>query len=157
MEQFEKWLVQFNKIYGENIKLKGKFAQKGWLNDSWLSGFTDAEGCFTVSTISRSSNYIQVQIRYILSQKGEEELLWSIGEEVEGRVAKVKSYGGHNMVVNYKKLGRIIKYIQKYPLQTKKKVDYLNWLKIYNLVEKKEHRNQGGLETIQKIKVKINR
>lgn len=42
------------------------------LNNSWLAGFTDSEGCFTVSTIkSTKFNSTQVTVRYILSQKGE--------------------------------------------------------------------------------------
>lgn len=37
------------------------------LNNAWLSGFTDAEGCFTVSIKSS----ISFAIRFILSQKHE--------------------------------------------------------------------------------------
>ena len=37
------------------------------LNNAWLSGFTDAEGCFTVSIKSS----IGFAIRFILSQKHE--------------------------------------------------------------------------------------
>ena len=37
-----------------------------------MAGFTDSEGCFTVSTIkSTKFNSTQVTVRYILSQKGE--------------------------------------------------------------------------------------
>jgi len=36
------------------------------LNDGWLSGITDGEGCFTSSILSNSSAY---RIRYILTQK----------------------------------------------------------------------------------------
>ena len=41
------------------------------LTDSWLSGFTDAEGCFTVSFLSNSNAF---RLRYIISQKGDENL-----------------------------------------------------------------------------------
>ena len=36
------------------------------LQDSWLAGFTDAEGCFTLSLLSNSTAY---RFRFILSQK----------------------------------------------------------------------------------------
>ena len=38
------------------------------LSNSWLSGFTDAEGCFTVSFLKNSNAF---RLRYILSQKGD--------------------------------------------------------------------------------------
>jgi hypothetical protein len=36
------------------------------LQDGWLSGITDGEGCFSCSLLSNSSGY---RIRYILTQK----------------------------------------------------------------------------------------
>jgi hypothetical protein len=41
------------------------------LSDSWLSGFTEAEGCFTISLLSNSKAF---RCRYILAQKGVENL-----------------------------------------------------------------------------------
>jgi len=38
------------------------------LNDTWLLGFTEAEGCFTISLLSNSKAF---RIRYIVSQKGD--------------------------------------------------------------------------------------
>src|SRR5271157_5879733 len=38
------------------------------LKNSWLSGFTDAEGCFTLSFLSNSNAF---RLRYILTQKGD--------------------------------------------------------------------------------------
>lgn len=39
------------------------------LQDAWLLGFTDSEGCFTVSLLSNS---VAFRIRFILSQKWDE-------------------------------------------------------------------------------------
>ncbi|KAG2219169.1 hypothetical protein INT45_008344 [Circinella minor] len=69
----------FNKAYNMDIK----FIQNNknpTLDNAWLSGFSDAEGCFTVNVIKRSETYNQVQVRYILSQKGELELMTKIAE-----------------------------------------------------------------------------
>ena len=38
------------------------------LNDAWISGITDAEGCFSCSILSNSSGY---RFRYIFTQKWE--------------------------------------------------------------------------------------
>ena len=38
------------------------------LNDAWISGFTDADGCFSIS-ISKKNNKNYVRARFILDQK----------------------------------------------------------------------------------------
>lgn len=91
-----------------------------------MSGFTDAEGCFTISLIERNPVYTQVQVRYILTQKNEEEVFGEIAAVVGGKVSYLKSYGGYNMTVNLLKLGVIVKYLSKYPLKTKKLITYKN-------------------------------
>jgi hypothetical protein len=50
------------------------------LEDAWLSGFTDAEGCFNVSLLKNSDTKLgfRVILRYILDQKNAESLLISI-------------------------------------------------------------------------------
>ena len=47
-KQFKLWLEAFNLKYKENIPYLD-FKYKPTLNDAWLCGFTDAEGCFTCS------------------------------------------------------------------------------------------------------------
>lgn len=153
--QFKLWLEAFNKAYKTNIVLIEKKNNPS-LEDSWLNGFTDAEGCFTISIINRSETYNQVQVRYILSQPGggELDLMNKIAELLNGKVHNIKSYDGYNMVVNLTKLKETIKYFNKYRLKTKKYIDYLNWIKIYKIVIAKEH--QEKLEDIKKIISKIN-
>lgn len=72
--QLKLWQKAFNKKQKQEIifRLNNKIPS---LNDAWLSGFTDAEGCFTVSVIKRSEINNQVQVRYIISQQGELNLL----------------------------------------------------------------------------------
>ena len=61
------------------------------------------------------------------------------------------------MTVNLSKLSKTIKYFTKYPLKTKKYIDYLNWLKAYKLVINKKHMTQNGLIQIKKLLNKINK
>jgi hypothetical protein len=56
-----------------------------FFNNAWLSGFTD--GCFTITIQKRSETYTQYMIRYILSQKGEKEILIKIGELLGGKIS----------------------------------------------------------------------
>jgi len=123
--QFKAWLDAFNQYYNTNIPARSA-ASDPTLNSGWLSGFTDAEGCFTVSVIKRSEKYNQVFVRFVLSQKEEFDLMSKIADLLGGKLHYLKSYNGYNMVVNLTKLRNVISYFKKYPLKTKKHIDYLN-------------------------------
>jgi hypothetical protein len=154
--QFKLWLEAFNKVYKTNIYFINQ-KNDPTLENAWLSGFTDAEGCFTVSVIKRSETYNQVQVRYILSQKGELELMTKIADMLEGKISFLKDYNGYNMTVNLTKLHKVIDYVNKYGLKTKKYICYFNWLKTYKLVMNKEHFNDEGLERVKSLMNKINK
>jgi len=156
-EQFKLWLYAFNKKYKMNILyLDNRF--KPSLNDSWLSGFTDAEGCFTCSICQNKSKTANlVRLRYILSQKGNSADMNYLANIVDGKKHYVKSYDGYNVVVNTTKLLPIIKYFNFYSLKTKKNIVYFNWIKIHKLVINKEHNNAKGIALITKYKNNLNR
>jgi len=150
--QFSVFVNAYNLKYDSNIPLI-KTQPKFSLGNAWLSGFTDAEGCFTLSILDRG-NWKQVQLRYILSQKGEKELLDDIGKNLKGRTHYLKSYEGYNLTVNYLNLSRIIKYIETYPLLTKKKVTYIKFKKVYKMMKEEKHKTEKGLKKIVQIKKK---
>jgi hypothetical protein len=54
--EFIGFLSAYNRYYRESIPLVESTVLPG-LNDAWLSGFTYAEGCFSVSVISRDSGW----------------------------------------------------------------------------------------------------
>jgi hypothetical protein len=60
------------------------------------------------------------------------------------------------MVVNLTKLTKILVYLKKYKLKTKKLINYRRWLKVYDLVITKKHLTKQGLEKINKLKKSIN-
>ena len=155
--QFKLWLEAFNKIYKMDIKLIPNKTNYPILENAWLTGFTDAEGCFTISVVKRSETYNQVHVRYFLYQKGELELLTKIAETLNGKISYVRGYEGYNMVVNLSKLHKVIGYFNKYSLKTKKYICYFNWLKAYKLVINKEHLNENGLNRVKDLMNKINK
>jgi hypothetical protein len=154
--QFRFWLIAFNKKYNKNIRYTQNNSDV-ILSNAWLSGFSDAEGCFTASVIKRSEKYTQVQVRYILSQRKEKKLISELAKIFDGKISYLKSYEGYNMTVNLLKLKKVINYFKKYPLKTKKYIDYLNWLKVYSLVINKQHFNKTGLNKITNLINKINK
>ena len=61
------------------------------------------------------------------------------------------------MTVNLLKLKEVIKYFNKYTLKTKKYLDYLNWIKVYELIILKSHFTEEGLNQIKSLIKKTNK
>ena len=156
INQFKLWVEGFNKRYNMKIEvLESK--QIVNLNNAWLSGFTDAEGCFTSSVLTSKYGKTIVTVRYIISQKDDKDFSQSVATLLDGYITHVKSYHGYNIVVNFGKLGKILNYLKNYPLKTKKLISYNKWLKIYYLVKNKKHFTPEGLIIIKFITKNINK
>lgn len=158
-EQFKFWLNAFNLKYKENILYLDKEFKPG-LKDAWLSGFTDAEGCFTCSVDDNKSNTAKlVRLRYILCTLPNEnsENMDHLANILGGKKHLIKNYGGSNVTVNTTKLLSVVQYFNIYPLKTKKFIIYFNWVKIYKLVVNKKHNNSEGLLLILRYKDNINK
>lgn len=142
--KFKEFVEIYNETYKTNIKiLENK--NEPTLENAWLAGFTDAEGCFTISFI-KNKYFI---IRYILSQKYEDNFMNKLALLLDGNTYILKC-GTTNMVVNYLNLIKIIKYLNKYGLKTKKLIIFRNWLDVYYRIKNKEHKNPNKLDIILK-------
>lgn len=132
--------------------------------NAWLSGFTDAEGCFNVNIVKRSKTCTgyRVQQRYILDQKSSKSELTSISTIIFNNVGKVsirKSISKdmyRYSVTSFKSQTLIIDYFTKYPQKTKKQIDYNKWSYIHTMVQNKEHLSELGLIKIRNLKKEIN-
>ena len=154
--QFKLWLEAFNSKYKTNINyIESKL--KVTLDNAWLSGFTDAEGCFTCSVLISKEGKTIVTVRYIISQKDDIEFSKHAALILKGYITHIKSYNGYNTVVNFSNLNTIINYINTYPLKTKKLISYKRWLKIFSLVKNKKHFTIEGLRIIKFISKLINK
>lgn len=153
--QFNRWVKAFNLVYDTELQVYCSENTPSFEN-AWLAGFTDAEGCFTCSIISRSLTYSKIQVKYILSQKDEYKLLTKIAALTGGKVHHSKFDNGYTMTVNLSNLSRTIRYFNIYGLKTKKYISYLNWIKVYKLVKAQKHLNTEGLIKIRNLINKIN-
>jgi hypothetical protein len=98
------------------------------LQDSWLSGLTDAEGCFTLSLLSNSTGY---RLRFILSQK------WEVNKLVLDHICSLFGVGfvsPHSVPENWeyiingvKNSNAILPYFNTRTLHSKKKEVYILW------------------------------
>jgi len=154
--QFKFFLLAYNLKYNKNI-LYIENNNKPDLSNYWLCGFTDAEGCFTCSTVDRPDMVSTVRLRYILSQKGNYEEMQYLADLLNGKTHYIKSYVGYNTTVNTGKLSIVIRYFNSHPLKTKKYLVYFNWIKMYDIIINKEHLTYQGIIKIKRYNKNLNR
>ena len=107
--------------------------------DSWLSGFTDAEGCFTCSFLSNSNAY---RFRFLLAQLGAASLpvLNHIATLIGGTVRPHAKPNINELVVNgARNMEQVFKYFDTYSLHSKKARSYQIWREIHASIRKGEH------------------
>ena len=133
------------------------------LNDAWLSGFTDAEGCFHGAF--RGIKYQNFRYEYSVGQKGTENKevienirkLWKVGEVYYYKRDDHWTFRCRNL----KEITLIIPYFQRFPLQSKKKISFYKWVTFLNALINKDHLNRTKkikliefVKTINKTKKK---
>jgi len=128
----------------------------------WLAGFIDGEGCFLID-IRNSNAYkvgCQVTLVFQISQHLRDlELMNSIVEYLEtGRLIHRKS---HPLVVyevtKFSEIEeKIIPFLEKYPLQGVKRLEFEDWCKAAAIIKAKGHLTNEGINEIKKIKGRMN-
>jgi len=91
------------------------------LEDAWLSGFTDAEGCFNVSILKRLESKLGfiVILRFMLDQKDAESLLISIKHLLNygNVVLRAKTNNVYRFYIDsFIGLTKVKEYFLKFPL-----------------------------------------
>ena len=137
----------------------------------WIIGFTDGEGCFSVSIIKNSTTKLGWQVfpEFVITQ--EEKSLYVL-EEIRdffdcGRVFINRNTNPNDnhreplyrycvrSIKNIKE--KIIPFFQENNLKTAKQKDFIKFVRIMSLVEKKYHLNKKGITKIAKIIETMNR
>jgi hypothetical protein len=126
------------------------------LKDNWLVGFTDAEGCFTVSFINNKT----FRIRYIITQKGDINvpilshliLLFNTGTIEAHSVKNTYSY----IINGEKNCYSIYDYFNNNLLKSKKLESYIMWKEVHKSISNKEHLNPMLLSNLIERAKKIN-
>ena len=128
---------------------------------NWLAGFISAEGCFLINIRSKSkmkTGYF-VELGFNITQHSrDKELIKSIVKYLEcGNV-----YNNENKVefkiTKFADLAeKLIPFLNKYPIQGVKLLDFQDFFKVVKLIKDKSHLTEKGLNQIIKIKAGINR
>ena len=148
---------------------------KPTLNDAWLSGFTDAEGCFSVR-IANEKKAFYVQLLFILDQKNEENVLNRIALlfnaitkaklRTVNKSIKIKNLINYtnsmfrlSLYCNDKKkalISNICYYFNKYPLKTSKQKSFKLWTEILEIVVNKQPLSAEDLKVVRKLRHNMN-
>jgi hypothetical protein len=139
--------------------------QQERLDGSWISGFTDGEGCFHISInkIPGMSLGWQVlpEFRVVQNEK-DESVLYKIKDYFGFGDVKLNRKDHHGTrkefrVRGIENLNKLIEFFNKYKLETSKKNDFENFSKVIQLMNNKEHLTKEGLDKIAKLISNMNR
>ena len=154
--QIKKWLEILNIEIINNNSLP-------LLNNSWLSGFIDAEGCFKINIIIKymSLSY-PVKLIFLIDHKDSLDTMLIIKDLFDlfltNRKLKNGSLGTIHRLESNSLLNvpLIINYLNKFNLKSKKQESFNKWIKVYELVKKNKDLTEKGLKEIKKLSKEIN-
>jgi len=135
---------------------------------AWISGFTDGEGCFTVSVIKNLTTRFGKQIfpEFVITQGAKSlDALNAIKDFFGcGSIVLNKRYDNHNedlyryCVRSISELQeKIIPFFERFKLRTHKQNDFIIFKEIIRMMSAKKHLKEKGWEKILKLAGKMNR
>lgn len=160
IQQLALWIQVLNKRLKKNTIILINTPVLITLQDAWLSGFTDAEGCFNVS-ITKNARYPLgrvIKMRYLLDQKNDSILnnirdLFGFGKvTLRSKTDGVYCY----TATGFKSMNDVISYFKLFPLLTKKALSFKKWLAIHDLISNKLHLSEEGLIQVRTLQKQIN-
>ena len=136
--------------------------------ESWITGFTDGEGCFSVSFIKNKTSKSGWQIfpEFVITQGAKSLPALEIFKNYFecGKIYVNKRYDNHKeylyryCVRSINELQtKIIPFFKKHKLKTYKYNDFILFVKILSLMSKGKHLTPSGAVQIAKLVEKMNR
>ena len=131
------------------------------MNPNWLSGFVEAEGCFSVVIFKNKTSKLgeAVKLSFILTQSiRDESLMKSLIEYLGCGNTNLDYTGTINFkVTNFSSIKNIIiPFFAKYHLKGNKNLDLSDFSEITRLMVNKSHLTLDGLNKIKQIRNKMN-
>jgi hypothetical protein len=126
----------------------------------WFVGFTDGEGCFSISKISPRQDYIAYRFNFrITLHVDDTPLLHQIRDTLGfGKVMEFKSKNCSSYTVNKREdISQLIKIFENYPLQSVKLLNFLDFKKAFEIYTSSPIKTSDIKEEIVKISDGLNR
>ena len=159
-------LIDFlNETKGTNIE-KHSVSIEPLYSNPWLSGFIEADASFQVRT-TLSGKYHKLECKLEISQRRQDHkgydniyFLSYIAKFLETEVKKIRSDKPKPeyrvRTTNLKGNIKAKSYLLQFPLFGTKYLDSLDWMKVVDIFDRKEHNTDEGKEKIVKIKSGMN-
>lgn len=137
--------IRYNLFYNTSLSSKSTPS----LNNAWLAGFIDAEGCFRI----KKENNNTYKLIFEITQK-EEEIIISIRNLLKSLKHNVRKDRSVYKLEFSKKEARktLIKYLKINPLRTQKRIVLKKWIKADTILDQK---NSNYKEKLLKINWRI--
>lgn len=126
------------------------------LDNYWLSGFSQADGCFHISVIKSKTHKTgySVRLEYSLKQKDDLPLKLLYNKLKKGNISQYNSgiwcYKSSGFYTAYDLIG----YFDRFNLFAEKYKDYLKFRKVYMLITQGRHLENKGIKKIISIATK---
>jgi hypothetical protein len=138
----------------------GEYTNKNGVDPFYITGFTDAEGCFHLDmSNTRSKNWSAAAVFQINLHIADIDMLYKI-QAFFGGIGSV-TVSGHTARYRVSKikdiLSVIIPHFEKYPLQSAKSIDFQIWKESAVLINNKEHLTEKGILKIVYLKSGLNK
>ena len=131
------------------------------LESQWVVGFVDGEGCFFIGLNKNPEMTLGFQILpefCVVQHQRDEQILYAL-KKFWGFGVVRKNHGDRlcYRVRGINNLNKtIVPFFEKHSLKTKKKIDFLKFRKVLQLIEKKQHLTIQGLLEIDAIRLEMN-
>lgn len=129
-------------------------------NPDWLAGFTSGEGNFSVRIFNSTSHKLgyQVQLRFQITQQSRDKaLMENIGKYLNCGYISIRGDIVDFQVVKISDITeKIIPFFAKHRIIGIKEKNLEDFIKVVEMVNKKEHLTNEGLKKIKEIKNRMN-
>lgn len=131
--------------------------------ESYITGFIDGEGCFSVSFSRRGKMSLGIEVRpsFAVSQhRRNKEIIFCLRDFFKcGGVRYCKRDQNFKYEVRSVSdlMKKIIPHFDRYPLQTSKKEDFQNFREVCKIIHSNHHLNQEGMKRVIELSGQINK
>jgi hypothetical protein len=154
-ETFNKGVSKVPSMAGLSVQIKKS------INPWFITGFTDAEGCFMVNVLKLPKLRVGWRVQPVFQiglHSRDEELLNNIQKYFcgYGFMTKLTKSSIIFRISSLEQLDKVLEHFEQYPLQSKKYADYCLFKEVIIKMKRGEHLTAEGLLDIVKLKASLN-